>query len=62
MAQEIRVVVKGSSWDSDSRGFASIAGLSLAAGTEKAARGDPGFPSTADPIYLPFPEKAVHSN
>ena len=38
MAQEVTVVVKGSSWDSDSRGFASIAGMSRAAGTEKAAR------------------------
>jgi hypothetical protein len=34
----VTVVVKGSSWDSDSRGFSNIAGLSLAAGTEKAAR------------------------
>lgn len=38
MAQEVTVVVKGSSWDSDSRGFANIAGLSVTAGTEKAAR------------------------
>ena len=38
MAQEITVVVSGSSWDSDSRGFANIIGMSLAAGTEKAAR------------------------
>ncbi len=38
IAGEVSVVVKGSSWDSDSRGFAGIAGLSLAAGTEKAAR------------------------
>jgi hypothetical protein len=37
-AGEVTVVVKGSSWDSDSRGFANIAGLSMAAGTEKAAR------------------------
>ena len=34
----VTVVIKGSSWDSDSRGFANIAGLSMAAGTEKAAR------------------------
>jgi hypothetical protein len=34
----VTVVVKGSSWDSDSRGFANIIGLSMAAGTEKAAR------------------------
>ena len=38
MTGEVTVVVKGSSWDSDSRGFANIAGLSMAAGTEKAAR------------------------
>lgn len=38
MAQEITVVVKGSSWDADSRGFASIAGLSKKQGTVKAAR------------------------
>lgn len=38
IAQEVEIVVKGSSWDADSRGFASIAGLSLVAGTEKAAR------------------------
>ena len=38
LAQEVTVVVKGSSWDSDSRGFANIAGLSVQAGTEKAAR------------------------
>jgi hypothetical protein len=38
VAGEITVVVKGSSWDSDSRGFASIAGMSVSAGTEKAAR------------------------
>lgn len=38
MAQEVTVVVKGSSWDADSRGFASIAGLSIEQGTEKAAR------------------------
>ena len=37
-AGEVSVVIKGSSWDSDSRGFASIIGMSLAAGTEKAAR------------------------
>jgi hypothetical protein len=34
----VTVVIKGSSWDSDSRGFANIIGLSMAAGTEKAAR------------------------
>jgi len=38
MAQEVPVVVKGSSWDSDSRGFASIGGLSKQVGTENAAR------------------------
>ena len=38
IAGEVSIVVKGSSWDSDSRGFASIIGMSLAAGTEKAAR------------------------
>lgn len=38
MAQEVTVVVKGSSWDADSRGFASIAGLSKKQGTVKAAR------------------------
>ncbi len=38
VAAEVTLVVKGSSWDSDSRGFANIAGLSVAAGTEKAAR------------------------
>jgi hypothetical protein len=38
VAQEVTVVIKGSSWDSDSRGFANIAGLSVQAGTEKAAR------------------------
>jgi hypothetical protein len=38
VAEDVTLVVKGSSWDSDSRGFASIAGLSIAAGTEKAAR------------------------
>jgi hypothetical protein len=37
-AQEVTVTVKGSSWDSDSRGFANIQGLSVTAGTEKAAR------------------------
>jgi hypothetical protein len=37
-SNDVTLVVKGSSWDSDSRGFASIAGLSVAAGTEKAAR------------------------
>ncbi len=38
MAQEVTVVVTGSSWDSDSRGFASIGGLSVQQGTELAAR------------------------
>lgn len=38
MAQEVSVVVKGSSWDSDSRGFASIGGLSKQEGTKTAAR------------------------
>ena len=38
VAEDVTLVVTGSSWDSDSRGFANIAGLSVAAGTEKAAR------------------------
>lgn len=38
ISADISVVVKGSSWDSDSRGFANIIGMSLAAGTVKAAR------------------------
>jgi hypothetical protein len=38
MAQEVTVVIKGTSWDSDSRGFASIGGLSKQQGTKKAAR------------------------
>jgi len=38
LASEVSLVVKGTIWDSDSRGFASIGGLSLAAGTKKAAR------------------------
>jgi len=38
MAQETTVVVKGSSWDSDSRGFASIGGLSEEQRTQTAAR------------------------
>ena len=38
IANEVSITVKGSSWDSDSRGFASIIGLGVAAGTEKAAR------------------------
>lgn len=38
VAGEVSITVKGSSWDSDSRGFASIIGLSMEAGTEKAAR------------------------
>ena len=38
MARETTIVVKGSSWDSDSRGFANIIGMSVQAGTEKAAR------------------------
>ena len=37
-AQEVTVMVKGSSWDSDSRGFASIGGLSVEQGTKLAAR------------------------
>jgi hypothetical protein len=37
-AQEVTVLVTGSSWDSDSRGFASIGGLSLSQGTKEAAR------------------------
>lgn len=38
IAQEVMVTVKGSSWDSDSRGFANIIGLGMEAGTIKAAR------------------------
>ena len=38
LAGEIKLVVTGSVWDSDSRGFASIGGLSVEAGTRKAAR------------------------
>lgn len=38
MAQDVTVVIKGTSWDSDSRGFASIGGLSKQEGTKKAAR------------------------
>ena len=38
MAQEVTVVVKGTSWDADSRGFAYYQGLSVKQGTEKAAR------------------------
>ncbi len=38
MAQEVSVTVKGTSWDSDSRGFASIAGLSRKQGTQLATR------------------------
>ena len=38
MAQEVTVEVTGSSWDSDSRGFASIGGLSVQQGTKLAAR------------------------
>ena len=38
MAGEVSVVVTGSSWDSDSRGFASIGGLSVQQGTRLAAR------------------------
>jgi hypothetical protein len=38
VAQEITVVVKGSSWDADSRGFASIGGLSAKQRTQTAAR------------------------
>lgn len=38
VAQEVTVVVKGSSWDADSRGFAYYLGLSVKQGTEKAAR------------------------
>ncbi len=38
LAQEVSLTVIGSAWDSDSRGFASIGGLSVTQGTEKAAR------------------------
>jgi len=37
-AQEVSVVVRGASWDSDSRGFASIGGLSKQQGTKLATR------------------------
>ena len=37
-AQEVTVVVQGASWDSDSRGFASIGGLSKQQGTKLATR------------------------
>jgi hypothetical protein len=37
-AQDVDLIVKGSAWDSDSRGFASIGGLSVSQGTQKAAR------------------------
>jgi hypothetical protein len=38
MAQETTILVKGTSWDSDSRGFAGIAGLSKEQGTKLATR------------------------
>jgi hypothetical protein len=38
LAQEVTITVKGSAWDSDSRGFASIGGLSKQQGTKTAAR------------------------
>jgi hypothetical protein len=38
MGGEVAIVVKGSSWDSDSRGFASIGGLSAEQRTQTAAR------------------------
>jgi hypothetical protein len=38
VAQEVTVVIKGSSWDADSRGFASIGGLSEEQRTQTAAR------------------------
>ena len=38
MAQETTILVKGSSWDSDSRGFAGIAGLSKEQGSKLATR------------------------
>ena len=38
LARDATIVVKGSSWDSDSRGFANIIGMNVQAGTEKAAR------------------------
>jgi hypothetical protein len=38
MAAEVSVVVKGSSWDADSRGFASIGGLSAEQRMQTAAR------------------------
>ena len=38
IAQEVTVVAKGSSWDADSRGFASIGGLSAGQRTQTAAR------------------------
>lgn len=36
--EEVTVTVNGETWDADSRGFAYINGLSVAEGTEKAAR------------------------
>ncbi len=38
VAQEVTIVIKGSSWDADSRGFASIGGLSEKQRTQTAAR------------------------
>jgi hypothetical protein len=38
IAKEVTVVAKGSSWDADSRGFASIGGLSAGRRTQTAAR------------------------
>jgi hypothetical protein len=38
MAAEVSIVVKGSSWDADSRGFASIGGLSAEQRIQTAAR------------------------
>ena len=46
MAQEVSVTVKGTSWDSDSRGFASIAGLSRKQGTQLATRRGSRRPET----------------
>jgi hypothetical protein len=37
-AAEVTLVVTGTAWDSDSRGFASIAGLSVEQGTKNATR------------------------
>ena len=62
LAQEIIVVVKGSSWDSDSRGFANIAGLSVQAGTEKRPAEGPGYHWMADPRFTPYLARVENLN